>query len=47
MRTGLAIRHQDNCSVVGPRLHSSDNNNNKVYVKIIDNLYVILHAIRR
>ena len=44
MRTGIAFQHQDACSVAGRRLHSSDNDNNQVYVKIIDNFYVIVHA---
>ena len=45
MRIRIAVQHQDACSLAGRRLHSSDNDNNKVYVKIIDNFYVIVHAI--
>ena len=47
MRIGIAVQHQDVCSVAGRRLNSSDNDKKQVYVKIIDNFYVIVHARRR
>ena len=45
MRIGITVQQQDSCGIAGRRPHSSDNDNNKVYVKIIDNFYVIVHAI--
>ena len=48
IRIGVAVQHQDVCSVAGRRLHSSDNDNNQVYVNMVDNFYVIVHTrIRR
>ena len=35
---GITVKHQDVCSIAGRRLHSSDNDKNQFYVKIIDNL---------
>ena len=47
MRIRIAVWHQDYCSVMGSRLRSSGGNNNKFYVNMIDNLYVIVRARRR
>ena len=47
MRIGIANQHHGACSVAVQRLNSSDNNKNQVYVKIIDNFYVILQDRRR
>ena len=48
MRIGIAVQHQDDCMVAVRRLHSSDNDNNQVYVNMVDDFYVIVHTrIRR
>ena len=47
MQIGIAVQHQAACNFVGRRLISSNNDNNKFCVKIIDNFYVIVHARRR
>ena len=47
MRIRIVAQHQDASSAAGQRLISSENDNNKVYVKIIDNLYVIVNARKR
>ena len=44
MRIDIVVQHQDYCSVTSRRLYSSDNDKNKVYVKIFDNFYVIIQA---
>ena len=44
MRTGIADQHQYACIVAGRKLHSSENDKNQVYIKIIDNFYVIVQA---
>ena len=40
----VAVWNQDDCSVAGQRMNSSENYNNKAYGNIIDNLYVIVQA---
>ena len=40
-RIKISVQHQDDCIVVGQRLCYSDNDKNEVYVKIIDDFYVI------
>ena len=47
MRIGIYVLHQDSCNMVGCRLSYSGVNRNKVYVKMIDKLYVIVHDRRR
>ena len=47
IRIRIAVQHQDSCSFVGWRLCSISGNKNKGYVNMIDNFYVIVHAIRR
>ena len=44
MRIRIDVQLQDACGVEGQRLHSSDNDKNQVYVKIIDTFYVIVQA---
>ena len=44
MKIWIAVQHQAACSVSGLILHSSDNDKNQVYVKIIDNFYVIVQS---
>ena len=36
--------HQDACIVAGWILHSNNNDNNTLYINIIDNFYVIVNA---
>ena len=45
-RIVIAVQHQDECSIAGQRIHSSNNDNNTVYVNIIDIFYVIVQARR-
>ena len=48
MKIVIAVQHQDACSVAGQGLYSSENDNKKLYVNIVDNFYVIVHTrIRR
>ena len=47
MRIRAAVQQKYACSVVGWKLRSSGGNEKKVYVNIIDNFYVIVHARRR
>ena len=47
MRIRITVQHQDACSIAGWRLHSSENDDNNVYVKIIGKFYDIVHARRR
>ena len=47
IRIRIAVQHQNACVVAGRILRSSENDNNKVYLKNIDNFYVKVHAIRR
>ena len=42
MRIRIAVQHQDACTLAGWILSSSGDNKNKVYVNMIDNLYVIV-----
>ena len=44
MKISISVQHQDSCSFMGRRISLSRNDNVKVNVKTIDNLYVILHA---
>ena len=44
MKIGIVVQHQDTCSVAGWKMHSSNNDENKVYVNIIDKFYVIVQA---
>ena len=48
MRIGIAVQHQDACSVAGWRMHSRENYGNQVYVNKVDKFNVIiLTRIRR
>ena len=47
VRIMINVRNHDACSITGYILHFSDNDNNKVYVKIIGKLYVIIQARRK
>ena len=47
MRIGISVYHQDSCIFAGQIMLSIGDDNNKVYVKIIDDFYVILHVRRR
>ena len=42
IRIGIAVQYQYACIVKGQGLNSRDNDNNQVYFKIIDNLYIIV-----
>ena len=44
MRTGIAVQHRYACIVAGQILRYIDDDNNKFYVKIIDDFYVIVQA---
>ena len=48
MRIGITVQHQDARIVAGWILRSTDDSDNKLYVNIIDDIYVIVQArIRR
>ena len=47
MRISITVQYQDNCSVEGQRLNSSAGDNNNVYINMVDNFYVTVHARRR
>ena len=47
MRIGIAVQHQNASIIAGRILRYIDDDNNKLYIKIIDDLYVIVHARRR
>ena len=48
MRIRITVRHQDECRIACWRLNYSNNDDNQVYVHIVDKLYVIVHTrIRR
>ena len=46
IRTGVFVERQYAYNVAGWRLNSSYNDNNKFYVRIIDNFYIIVHTRR-
>ena len=47
IRVRIAVQHQDVLIVTDLRLHYSENDENKSYIIVIDNFYVIVHAIER
>ena len=44
MQIRIDVKHQYECTGGVLILHSSDNYNNKLYVKTIDKFYVIIHV---
>ena len=48
MRIRITVRHQDECSIACWRLNYSNNDDNQVYVHIVDKFYVTVDTrIRR
>ena len=47
MQIWIAVKNQDACIVAVQILHSIDDDNNKLYFKIIDDFYVVVDAWRR
>ena len=44
LEIGISVQHQYSCIIAGHILRSIDYNNNKFYVYIIDDLYVMIQA---
>ena len=44
MRIRVTVQHQGALNIAGWRLHSRENDNNQVYVNMVDNFYVIVHT---
>ena len=47
IRVRIAVQHQDVWIVTDRKINYSEKDENKSYIIVIDNIYVIVHAIER